>query len=114
MEKLLYITAIMTSLGIPSIFALVSWSVKQIKQIRKDNKEREKKQAEEFALVKEGLQMDLKLKLDDMYYAHENDTHITEEALTRWNKAYAVYHKLFENGIMTKKNEFMTNLDIKK
>ena len=50
-ETLKIIAGVMGLVGVPPIFALVTWSIGQINKIRKENKEREQRQTKALQIM---------------------------------------------------------------
>lgn len=107
MNTAIYVVTIMGMLGIPSIFALSSWCVKQIINIKKTDKE-------ERELIKRSIQTILKRELNRDYHKYMELGCITDDDFEEWCDTYEIYHLLFTNGKMTKKDNDIRQLPIVK
>ena len=103
LENLKGLASLLGLLGVPTIGALVAWSVKQIVKIRKENEARELRHDK-------GLQIIIRFHLNSMYYQAMDRGSITDEDLRIWMESYEIYHGLGENGVMDSKRDKMLGL----
>lgn len=99
MKDTLYILGL---LGIPSIFTLIVFISKRVKEDTKQIK---------ILMAAQQAQMRSQLLKD--YYHYKNRGFIYEAELKDWLNQYEAYHSLGANGIMDKRKETLLNLDTK-
>lgn len=102
MEKLLLVLNILAILGFPSLFVLVSVS------IRKTGK-----YAKQIKILMEATQAQMRSQLLKDYYTYKRRGFVYEAELLDWEDCYKKYHSLGANGIMDKRYEALLSLETK-
>lgn len=97
----------MGMLGFPTLVGMVTWSVKQIVKIKKQNKT-------EYETLRRANQMLLRRELNRDYHKYMKLGCITDDDFDEWCDTYEVYHILYKNGKMEKKDKDIRNLTIVK
>ena len=100
MEKLLLVLNILAILGFPSLFVLVSVSIRKMG-----------KYAEQIKILMEAQQSQMRSQLLKDYYKYRERGFIYESELEDWKDCYEKYHKLGANGVMDKKYENVLNFE---
>ena len=95
MEKLIYILNILAILGFPSLFAVVTISVRRIKILMKAQQEQMRSQ-----LLKD-------------FYTYKNRGFVYEAELQDWIECYEAYHKLGANGVMDARKAALLTFETK-
>lgn len=103
MDAAIHIVTIMGIFGIPSLFAIVSWSLKEIFRISREQKKNDEN-------MRVALQILLRTNLIRSYKEHMKRNCITDEDLQLWENEYQVYHSMGQNGIMDSKREKILKL----
>ncbi len=93
------IITILSLLGIPSIFAMVTWCFKECKKLTKTLK-----------ILMEAQQKQMARDLTVDYKEYMKQGYIEDEDLELWEENYQKYHSLGANGIMDAKREKLFTL----
>lgn len=91
------------ALGIPSIFAMVTWCIRCYKRYTKQLK-----------ILAEAQQAQMRSRLLEQYHFYMDDGWISEEHMEDWENQYKAYHSLGENGILDSRREQLLMLPNKK
>ena len=102
MEKIMIILNILAILGFPSLFVLVSVTVKRMK-----------KYSEQIKILMEAQQAQMRSQLLKDYYTYKRRGFVYESELEDWENLYNNYHSLGANGIMDKRREALMSLETK-
>ena len=102
MEKIMIILNIFAILGFPSLFVLVSVTVKRMK-----------KYSEQIKILMEAQQAQMRSQLLKDYYTYKRRGFVYESELEDWENLYNNYHSLGANGIMDKRREALMSLETK-
>ena len=102
MQKLIYILNILAILGFPSLFVLVSVSIKKMS-----------KYAKQIKVLMEAQQAQMRSQLLKDFYTYKRRGFILEAELQDWIDCYEAYHSLGANGIMDKRKETLLSLETK-
>lgn len=100
MEKIMIILNILAILGFPSLFVLVSVTVKRMK-----------KYSEQIKILMESQQAQMRSQLLKDYYTYRRRGFVYESELEDWENLYKNYHSLGANGIMDKRRETLMSLE---
>ena len=100
MQKLIYVLNILAILGFPSLFVLVSISIKKMS-----------KYAKQIKVLMEAQQAQMRSQLLKDYYTYTSRGFILEAELQDWINSYEAYHSLGANGIMDKRKERLLELE---
>jgi hypothetical protein len=100
MEKFNAIFQITTTLGLPTIFAILLWLSKKIISYSKQMK---------TLMYAQQAQMRGQLLKD--YYKYVERGYIYEAELQDWENQYQAYHSLGANGIMDERRKRLNNLE---
>lgn len=92
MEKLLLVLNILAILGFPSLFVLVSVTIKKMS-----------KYSEQIKILMDSQQAQMRSQLLKDYYKYRDRGFIYESELQDWKDCYEKYHKLGANGVMDQK-----------
>lgn len=106
-NPIIQVVTLMGIFGIPSIFAIVSWCVKQVIGIKKRNKEVAEKMEANLKLLMEAYQIQLREILLAKYHKFQEANRITDKEQKDWMKIYDIYEHLAENGPMESKKEWV-------
>ena len=79
----------MGMLGIPSIFAMTAWCIKNCIQYTKQLK-----------VLAKAQQAQMRSQLLQQYHLYMDDGWISEEHMEDWENQYQAYHSLGENGVL--------------
>lgn len=90
-------------LGIPTIFAMTSWSIKCCLQYTRQLK-----------ILAKAQQAQMRSQLLEQYHFYMDNGWISEEHMEDWENQYMAYHSLGENGILDKRREQLLQLPNKK
>ena len=96
------ILSIFALLGIPSIFTLIVFVLKKVKEDTKQIK-----------ILMNAQQAQMRSQLLKDYYHYVNRGFIYESELSDWENQYQAYHSLGANGIMDNRRSRLLNLDVK-
>lgn len=99
-------------IGVPSIMTMVVWSVKQIMNIRKENKQRASETEKKIDMLMSAHQIQLRDNLMSKYKKFMKLGCITAEDMELWESIYQNYHGLGQNGIMDKRREQILELPV--
>lgn len=102
MQKLIYVLNILAILGFPSLFVLVSISIKKMS-----------KYAKQIKVLMEAQQAQMRSQLLKDYYTYKRRGFVYESELEDWENLYNNYHTLGANGIMDKRRETLMSLETK-
>ena len=100
MEKLIYILNILAIIGFPSLFVLVSVTIKKMGKYSKQIK-----------ILMEAQQAQMRSQLLKDFYTYKNRGFVYEAELQDWISQYEAYHSLGANGVMDKRKETLLNLE---
>ena len=100
MQKLIYVLNILAILGFPSLFVLVSISIKKMS-----------KYAKQIKVLMDAQQAQMRSQLLKDFYTYTNRGFILEAELQDWINAYEAYHSLGANGIMDKRKDKLLELE---
>lgn len=100
MEKIMIILNILAILGFPSLFVLVSVTIKKMGKYSKQIK-----------ILMEAQQAQMRSQLLKDYYTYTKRGYIYEAELQDWINSYESYHSLGANGIMDKRKEKLLELE---
>lgn len=100
MEKIMIILNILAILGFPSLFVLVSISIRKMS-----------KYAKQIKILMEAQQAQMRSQLLKDYYTYTTRGFILEAELQDWINSYEAYHSLGANGIMDKRKEKLLELE---
>lgn len=96
------ILSVFALLGIPSIFTLIVFVLKKVKEDTKQIK-----------ILMNAQQAQMRSQLLKDYYHYVNRGFIYESELSDWENQYQAYHSLGANGIMDNRRSRLLNLDVK-
>lgn len=102
MEKLIYILNILAIIGFPSLFVLVSVTIKKMGKYSKQIK-----------ILMKAQQAQMRSQLLKDYYTYKRRGFVYESELEDWENLYNNYHSLGANGIMNKRRETLMSLETK-
>lgn len=102
MKILNEILSIFALLGIPSIFTLIIFVLKRIKE-----------DAKQLKILMEAQQAQMRSQLLKDYYHYVDRGFVYESELKDWENQYQAYHSLGANGIMDDRRKKLFNLDVK-
>ena len=102
MKILNEILSIFALLGIPSIFTLIVFVLKRIKE-----------DAKQLKILMEAQQAQMRSQLLKDYYHYVDRGFVYESELKDWENQYQAYHSLGANGIMDDRRKKLFNLDVK-
>ena len=100
MEKIMIILNILAILGFPSLFVLVSVTVKRMK-----------KYSEQIKILMEAQQAQMRSQILKDYYTYKRRGFIYEAELQDWEDCYKKYHSLGANGVMNKRYENLLDFE---
>lgn len=87
-------------LGVPSIFLMTTYCIKECRRF-----------AEQFKILQNAQKAQMRSQLMDQYYKYANRGEIYDDELDDWMNQYKAYHKLVgENGVLEKKKEILLDL----
>ena len=98
-SKLMEFVSWLGVIGVPSIFAMVSWCIKRCICYGK-----------ELKILLKAQQAQMRSQLLDQYHFYMDGGWISEEHLEDWENQYQAYHSLGENGILDSRREDLLNL----
>ena len=99
MKDILYVLGL---LGIPSIFTLIAFTLKRVKE-----------DAKQIKILMTAQQAQMRSQLLKDYHHYVNRGFIYESELEDWENQYKAYHSLGANGIMDNRRERLLKLDVK-
>ena len=100
MQKLIYVLNIMAILGFPTLFVLISTTIKKMNRYTKQIK-----------ILMNAQQAQMRSQLLKDFYFYTQRGFIYEDELTDWMSQYDAYHSLGANGIMDKRREKLLDLE---
>lgn len=102
-EQLKEIIAWLGALGIPSIFTMTLWCIRNCMHYTKQLK-----------VLAKAQQAQMRSQLLEQYHFYMEDGWISEEHMEDWENQYRAYHSLGENGILDSRREQLLMLPNKK
>lgn len=93
---------ILAVFGIPSIFAMTSWCIRECKKYTKQLK-----------ILMKSQQAQMRSQLLKDYITYKTQGYITDLQLQDWENQYQSYHALDANGVMDSKRAEILNLPLK-
>lgn len=99
-------------IGVPSILSMVAWAIKQILNIRKENKKRTQDQDAKIDLLMAAHQIQLRDTLMNKYKKYMKYGGITAEDMELWEAMYQSYHSLGKNGVMDARRDQLLQLPV--
>lgn len=97
------IVELMSLIGIPSIFVILTGCVKMCF-----------KYAKQINILMKSQQAQMRTKLLELHHVYIARGYITEEQLEDWENQYQAYHSLGENGILDARREQLLKLPTEK
>lgn len=87
-------------LGVPSIFAMTIYCIKECRAF-----------TEQFKILQNAQKAQMRSQLMDQYYKYSTRGEIYDDELDDWINQYNAYHKLVgNNGVLDKKRELLLDL----
>lgn len=86
-------------LGIPSIFAMTAWCIRNCLHYTKQLK-----------VLAKAQQAQMRSQLLEQYHHYMDDGWISEEHMEDWENQYQAYHSLGENGVLDSRRETLLKL----
>ncbi len=99
-------------IGVPSLLSMVAWAIKQILNIRKENKKRMQDQDAKIDLLMAAHQIQLRDSLMSKYKKYMKYGGITAEDMELWEDMYQRYHALGKNGVMDARRDQLLQLPV--
>lgn len=100
MEELRSLASIMALIGVPTLFACVSYFIKALMKFSK-----------KIDILMNAQQKQMRRELTQDYHKYIAQGYIDDDDLDMWEASYQAYHALGENGIMDSRREDLIHLN---